>query len=348
MTHIALSIITSGLAIGTIITMTSHHWILAWMGLEINTLAIIPLIIKNHHPRAVEAATKYFFTQCAASALILFSNVLNSWLTGQWAVSIDTYNSTQATFLAVAIAMKLGIAPFHLWFCEVLQGVPYGTGVILATWQKLAPLALLIKIAPYTNLNLMVTLGVISMVVGGWGGINQTQIRKILAFSSTAHLGWVLVILKFSTTYAMLNFGIYLLLTLTLFFTFMVLASTHMSQLAMAWSKVPSVAALALMVLLSLAGLPPTTGFLPKLLISAELIKQGMPLLTLTILMSTLLSFFFYLRLVYVVAINAPANSPTSTPKWMYKKKNILALPLMASLLLFPLAPLVVSLFNAI
>lgn len=84
--------------------------------------------------------------------------------------------------------MKVGLAPTHFWLPEVLQGLDLTTGLILSTWQKVAPFALLLQI-PHHNPTLLVILGLLSTLIGGWGGLNQTQLRKILAYSSIAHLG---------------------------------------------------------------------------------------------------------------------------------------------------------------
>nr|QMQ99283.1 NADH dehydrogenase subunit 2 [Aplastodiscus arildae] len=344
MNPLALSIFLSSLALGTIMTLSSFHWILAWVGLEINTLAIIPLMTKTPHPRAIEASTKYFLTQAAASALILFSSTLNAWLMGEWSIATAN-NSTSSILFTIAIAMKLGIAPFHFWLPEVLQGLSLTTGLILATWQKLAPLALLLQLSQFINLPLMLSLGIISTVVGGWGGINQTQVRKILAFSSTAHLGWMVVILKLSPPLALLNFMLYILMALTLFLTFITLNTKNMLEISSAWSKVPTLSALSLLSLLSLSGLPPLTGFMPKWLIAQELIKQDLVMFALVILMSTLLSLFFYLRLTYSMTLTLAPNLSNSTLTWLSTKKNTLALPIVLSLLLLPTTPLILTIF---
>jgi len=89
----------------------------------------------------------------------------------------------------LALALKVGLAPAHFWLPEVLQGLDLTTGLILSTWQKLAPFALIVQVAPSVNSYLMITLGLASTFIGGWGGLNQTQLRKILAYSSIAHLG---------------------------------------------------------------------------------------------------------------------------------------------------------------
>nr|AGN71355.1 NADH dehydrogenase subunit 2 [Nyctimystes kubori] len=334
----ALSIIISSLALGTITTLSGHHWIMAWIGLEINTLAVIPLMTKTPHPRAIEAATKYFLTQAAASALILFASTVNAWLTGEWAINTSMHEAP-AIMLSIALAMKLGVAPFHFWLPEVLQGLTLQTGLILSTWQKLAPMALLIQLSQTTNLHLMLSLGVLSTLIGGWGGINQTQIRKILAFSSIAHLGWMVVVLKISPQLTLLNFILYILMTSALFLTLMYLNTKNINELSISWSKTPALSTLSLLTLLSLSGLPPLTGFMPKWLIAQELVKQNLIMLTLAILMLTLLSLFFYLRLTYTMTLTLAPNSSNSASTWGLSKKNNMALPIMLSLLMLPTTP---------
>nr|WID86916.1 NADH dehydrogenase subunit 2 [Anomaloglossus kaiei] len=334
----ALSMIISSLAIGTITTLTSFHWILAWIGLEINTLAIIPLMTKNPHPRSIEASTKYFLTQAAASALILFSCTLNAWFTGEWTIN-NLINPFSATLTSIAILTKLGVAPFHFWLPEVLQGLTLQTGLILSTWQKLAPMALLLQLSQSLNLNIMLFLGLTSTLIGGWGGINQTQVRKILAFSSIAHLGWMIAILKISPELYLLNFTLYIIMTSTLFYMFITMNSKNMSQLTTSWPKIPTLTALSLLSLLSLSGLPPLTGFLPKWLIAQELIKQNLALFAFLILMSSLLSLFFYLRLSYIISLTLAPNSSFSPSLWLFKKKNNLSTPLLLTLCLLPFSP---------
>nr|WAB69996.1 NADH dehydrogenase subunit 2 [Osteocephalus aff. leoniae DO-2022] len=339
----ALSIIISSLALGTITTLSSYHWIMAWIGLEINTLAITPLMTETPHPRAIEAATKYFLTQAAASALILFSSTVNAWLTGEWSIN-NEINNVSAILLSIAISMKLGIVPFHFWLPEVLQGLTLQTGLILSTWQKFAPMALLIQLSQSINLGLMLILGLLSTVIGGWGGINQTQIRKILAFSSIAHLGWMVAILKISPQLTLLNFILYTLMTSTLFLTFMYLDTKNIYELSTSWSKTPTLSTLSLLSLLSMSGLPPLTGFMPKWLIAQEMIKQNLIMFALIILLSTLLSLFFYLRLTYTMSLTLAPNFSNSTLTWLIYKKNIVATPTAMSLLLLPITPMIFSL----
>nr|YP_008816337.1 NADH dehydrogenase subunit 2 [Babina subaspera]BAO04473.1 NADH dehydrogenase subunit 2 [Babina subaspera] len=314
MNPIAMMMFLLSLAIGTTITLSSYHWLLAWIGLEINTLAIIPIMTKTPHPRAIEAATKYFLTQATASALVLFSSLINAWQTGEWAIASLT--DLPANALSIALMMKLGLAPLHFWMPEVLQGISLSTGLILSTWQKIAPMTLLLQTSHLLNLNLTITLGFTSILIGGWGGIGQTQLRKIMAFSSIGHLGWMILILKFNPQLSLFNFLLYIMMTTAMFLSLMSVHATKLSEISTSWSKTPVLTTTTMLILLSLAGLPPLTGFAPKLLIILELIKQNASMLAAMIMLASLLALFFYLRLAYITTLTLPPNTPNSLFSW--------------------------------
>nr|USF18549.1 NADH dehydrogenase subunit 2 [Emberiza aureola] len=333
------------LLLGTTITISSNHWIMAWAGLEINTLAILPLISKSHHPRAIEAATKYFLTQAAASALVLFSSMTNAWCTGQWDITQLT-NPLSCLILTSAIAMKLGLVPFHFWFPEVLQGAPLTTGLLLSTLMKLPPITLLYMTSPSLNPALLTTLAILSAALGGWMGLNQTQIRKILAFSSISHLGWMAIIIIYNPKLTLLNFYLYAMMTATIFLTLNTIKVLKLSTLMTAWTKTPSLSTMLLLALLSLAGLPPLTGFLPKWLIIQELTKQDMaPAATLISLLS-LLSLFFYLRLAYCTAITLPPHTTNHMKQWRTNKPTSIMVAILTTMtvMLLPISPMILTL----
>nr|AAU29582.1 NADH dehydrogenase subunit 2 [Hemibates stenosoma] len=342
-----LAILLFGLGLGTTITFSSFHWLLAWMGLEMNTLAIIPLMAQHHHPRAVEATTKYFLTQAAAAATLLFASITNAWLTGQWEIQQITH-PLPVTMITLALALKIGLAPLHAWLPEVLQGLDLTTGLILSTWQKLAPLALILQIQPSSS-TLLVILGLTSILIGGWGGLNQTQLRKILAYSSIAHLGWMMLILQFSPATTLLTLLIYLIMTLSTFLVFKLNKSTNINTLATSWAKTPALTTLTPLILLSLGGLPPLTGFMPKWLILQELTKQDLaPTATLAAL-SALLSLYFYLRLSYATTLTMSPNNFTNTTPWRLPSTQLtypLATSTAMTLCLLPLTPAISALFT--
>nr|AAZ32319.1 NADH dehydrogenase subunit 2 [Turdus roehli]AAZ32320.1 NADH dehydrogenase subunit 2 [Turdus roehli] len=334
----------TSLLLGSTITLSSNHWVTAWTGLEINTLAILPLIAKSHHPRSIEAATKYFLVQAAASALILFSSMTNAWYTGQWDITQLTC-PTSCLILTAAIAMKLGLAPFHFWFPEVLQGCSLITGLLLSTAMKFPPISLFLMTSQSLNPTPLIAMAILSAALGGWMGLNQTQVRKILAFSSISHLGWMAIILVYSPKLALLNFYLYTAMTAAVFLALNSIKTLNLSMLMTTWTKTPALSAMLMLTLLSLAGLPPLTGFLPKWLIVQELTKQSMaPAATIMALLS-LLNLFFYLRLAYCATITLPPHSTNHMKRWHINKpvNPLIAVLTSTSLLLLPISPMILA-----
>uniref|UniRef100_UPI0030FF3E4F NADH dehydrogenase subunit 2 n=1 Tax=Gobiomorphus australis TaxID=150301 RepID=UPI0030FF3E4F len=340
-----MAILLFSLGLGTTLTFASSHWLLAWMGLEINTLAIIPLMAQHHHPRAIEATTKYFLTQATAAATLLFASITNAWLTGQWDIQQMTH-PIPIMMITLALALKIGLAPLHTWMPEVLQGLDLTTGLILSTWQKLAPFALLLQISN-TNQTALMVLALASTLVGGWGGLNQTQLRKILAYSSIAHLGWMMLIIQFAPSLTLLALLLYFVMTFSAFLTFKINNATTINTLATSWAKTPIITSMAPMILLSLGGLPPLTGFMPKWLILQELTKQDLALTATVAALTALLSLYFYLRLSYAMTLTMSPNNLTGVTPWRLTSPQ-LSLPLSISIVmastLLPLTPAISAL----
>lgn len=331
---------------GTLVTIFSTHWFIAWIGLEISTFAVIPLITQNRHPRAIEAALKYFIVQSTAAITLLFAIASNAWLLGEWNIQHETHPLV-LTLATLALIIKLGLAPLHSWFPEVLQGLNFITGLILSTWQKFAPLVLLVLISK-NSVFLYIVIGLLSILVGGWGGLNQTQLRKILAYSSIAHLGWIILIMPFSFSLAYLAFLIYVGLTIPVFLALNYMQTKNINILSISWSKAPFIFSMLPLYLLSLGGLPPFTGFLPKWLILEKLTDQIAKPVAIIAALFTLLSLFFYLRLSYTTALTTPPNNSSATLSWRFpllKPSLLLALLTPPSICLIPLLPSFLSLF---
>nr|ABV71824.1 NADH dehydrogenase subunit 2 [Phyllomyias fasciatus] len=337
-------IFSLSLLLGTTITISSHHWIMAWAGLEINTLAILPLISKSHHPRAIEASTKYFLTQAAASTLLLFSSMSNAWFTGQWDITQLTHPMS-CILLTTAVSMKLGLVPFHFWFPEVLQGSSLMTSLLLATIMKFPPTTLLFLTSPSLNPTLLSTMAIASAALGGWMGLNQTQVRKFLAFSSISHLGWMAIVLIYNPKLTLITFYLYSLTTAAIFFALNSTNTLKLSTLMTAWSKIPTMTATLMLALLSLAGLPPLTGFLPKWLIIQELTKQELTSAATIIALLSLLGLFFYLRLAYCATITISPNSINHMKQWQANKSisMLTSMLITLSIMLLPLSPMIIT-----
>nr|ACB38616.1 NADH dehydrogenase subunit 2 [Archamia fucata] len=346
MSPFILATLVSALTLGTAITLSSSHWLIAWVGLELNTLAILPLMARQPHPRAVEATTKYFLIQAAAAATLLFAATTNAWLSGQWEIHQMTHPIPTA-IATLALAMKIGLAPTHFWLPEVLQGLDLTTGLILSTWQKLAPFALLLQM-PNHSPTLLIILGLSSTLIGGWGGLNQQTSSKNPAYSSIAHLGWMILILQFSPSLPSSPL-LYISRWPSPLSSYSKLTSPQTSTpWRPSWAKTPALTAIAPLILLSLGGLPPLSGFMPKWLILQELTKQGLALTATITALSALLSLYFYLRLSYALALTTPPNTPMGLSPWrLHTAQNTLPLAISttATLALLPLTPLVTALF---
>nr|ACJ35395.1 NADH dehydrogenase subunit 2 [Platyrrhinus matapalensis] len=346
MNPIIFSVIMLTVILGTTIVMTSSHWLMVWIGFEMNMLAIIPVLMKTHHPRSTEAATKYFLTQATASMLLMLAVIINLLYSGQWTI-MNMMNPTASTILTLALTMKLGLSPFHFWVPEVTQGIPLSSGLILLTWQKLAPLSILYMISPNINSDLLLFMSIISILVGGWGGLNQTQLRKIMAYSSIAHMGWMTAVLIYNPTMTLLNLTIYIMMTLTMFMLLITTTTTTTLSLAHTWNKNPLTTIIILTTLLSLGGLPPLTGFMPKWMIIQELTKNNNIILSTFMAVTALLNLYFYMRLTYSTSLTMFPTTNNTKIKWhFHNTKQMMLLPPLTimSTMTLPLAPLLMIL----
>nr|YP_009178855.1 NADH dehydrogenase subunit 2 [Bandicota indica]ALJ92839.1 NADH dehydrogenase subunit 2 [Bandicota indica] len=309
MNPITLIIIYFTILMGPVITMSSSNLLLMWVGLEMSLLAIIPLLTNKKNPRSTEAATKYFLTQATASMIMLLTIVLNYKQLGMWTFQQQT-NNMLLNMMLISLSMKLGLAPFHYWLPEVTQGVPMHIGLILLTWQKIAPLSILFQIYQLLDPTTTTIIAISSIFIGAWGGLNQTQTRKIMAYSSIAHMGWMLAILPYNPNLMLLNLTIYILLTIPMLISLMMNSATTINSLSLTWNKTPMILAMTSIILLSLGGLPPLTGFLPKWAIISELLKSNCSIMATLMAMMALLNLFFYTRLIYSMSLTMfPTNN---------------------------------------
>nr|ACE01999.1 NADH dehydrogenase subunit 2 [Canis lupus familiaris] len=337
-----LIIIMATIMTGTMIVMLSSHWLLIWIGFEMNMLAIIPILMKKYNPRAMEASTKYFLTQATASMLLMMGVTINLLYSGQWVIS-KISNPIASIMMTTALTMKLGLSPFHFWVPEVTQGITLMSGMILLTWQKIAPMSILYQISPSINTNLLMLMALTSVLVGGWGGLNQTQLRKIMAYSSIAHMGWMAAIITYNPTMMVLNLTLYILMTLSTFMLFMLNSSTTTLSLSHMWNKFPLITSMILILMLSLGGLPPLSGFIPKWMIIQELTKNNMIIIPTLMAITALLNLYFYLRLTYSTRLTMFPSTNNMKMKWQfeYTKKATLLPPLIiTSTMLLPLTPM--------
>nr|WAR51364.1 NADH dehydrogenase subunit 2 [Crocidura suaveolens mimula]WAR51377.1 NADH dehydrogenase subunit 2 [Crocidura suaveolens mimula] len=339
-------ILLTTIMLGTSIVMTSSHWFMTWLGFEMNMMAIVPVLMKKYSPRSMEAATKYFLTQATASMILMLAIIINLMYSGQWTIT-NMENYAASMLVTIALTMKLGLAPFHFWVPEVTQGVSLSSGLILLTWQKIAPLSLLYQTYPSVNMNILLLMSLLSIMIGGWGGLNQTQLRKIMAYSSIAHMGWMMAIMIYNPNLSLLNLLIYIFMTSSMFMLLIFSSSTSTLSLSLTWNKTPIITIMSLITLLSLGGLPPLTGFMPKWMIIQELTKNNSVILPTLMALLALLNLFFYMRLTYSTTLTMFPTMNNTKFMWQFQNMNILSmmLPLiMVSTLALPLTPVFILL----
>nr|AFC39728.1 NADH dehydrogenase subunit 2 [Tarentola mauritanica] len=333
------TLLITSLSTGTIITMTSHHWLLAWLGLELNTLSMLPIISTPHHPRAIEAATKYFLIQIAAATLLLFAGTWNAWTTGEWTITNNT-NHMAMTMTTVAIMTKLALAPVHAWYPEVIQGSTLTTALIISTWQKLAPMTFLLLTTNHLPTNLILMCGLASALLGGWTGLNQTQTRKIMALSSIAHMGWLLIATTINPTLTTLTLITYMVMTTSMFLTLNQMNTKTLVDLTTNHSQTLQIT--TMITLMSLGGLPPLTGFIPKWLILKELTTCDLLALSIMLILASLPSLFFYIRMAYITTLTAAPTTAHNMHKWRFKSNlnPALILTMPPTIMALPLTPM--------
>lgn len=304
---------------GTLIVVSSSSWLGCWIGLEINLLSFIPLIY-NLSRFASESALKYFLVQALASSTLLLFILLSSYYSnltwGNWDFG---RNGLYLNYLiASSLFLKIGAAPFHFWFPVVAEGLDWDNLIILITWQKIAPF-ILISYVLSTNLLFMIVI-VLSTLFGALGGVNQTSLRKIIAYSSINHMGWIVGSFIMRESLWLTYFFIYSLLRLTVIIVFKHFNVNYLSQI-FGLNNIDNQTKLVISLnLLSIGGLPPFLGFLPKWLVIQNLVRLGFTPLVTWIVIISLITLFFYTRVRYSALLLTHSElkwaikSPTSVP----------------------------------
>lgn len=257
-------------------------------------MSFIPLTIKLNNLFSSEASLKYFLTQALASRVLLFSIILFSFLI-EWKI-ITNFNSKINIILASSLIIKTGMAPFHFWFPIVMEGLNWINNIILITWQKIAPIILL---SFCLNSYFFYFTIIISVSFGSFGGLNQTSLRKLMAFSSINHLGWIVAGILNNQNIWKVYFIFYCFLSITIIFLFNRLKIFNLNQIFSSFNFKFLIKTVIFIPLLSLGGLPPFLGFFPKWLIIDLLINLNIFFLLIIIINLTLITLYFYLRISY-------------------------------------------------
>nr|YP_009512620.1 NADH dehydrogenase subunit 2 [Gordonella aff. paravillosa ZS-2018]AXJ93180.1 NADH dehydrogenase subunit 2 [Gordonella aff. paravillosa ZS-2018] len=290
----------STLLLGTTLSISSSSWFGVWIGLELNLLSFIPIISVKNNQYSSEAALKYFLIQALGSSIIILSA----------SFTLFSMNSS-SILLTTALLLKAGAAPFHFWFPSVMEGLQWPQAILLMTIQKIAPMSLL----SYLNFEIispiLFSTIILSALVGAIGGMNQTLLRKIMAYSSINHMAWMISAILISESSWLLYFLVYSFVSSSIALLFNLQEAFHISHILNHTNHSSPLKMLTFMSLLSLGGLPPFTGFIPKWFIIQEMISANLLFPLSVLLMSALLTLFYYLR----IAMSAFLISSPKT-KW--------------------------------
>ncbi len=309
----------STLLLSTIMALSANQWLFIWVALELNLLSFLPLLTSTQRFQETEGAVKYFLAQALGSGLILLG-AASLTVAPIFALSLDIANLA----ITMGILIKLGVPPCHFWFPRVMASLPWSICLVLSTWQKLIPINILFVLTYSSSFPLIITLvAAISALVGGIGGINQTHLRPLLAYSSITHIRWILATAPCSSSAATFYLIAYIIINLTVI---MFLSS----RILFSAKKISNIFPLdsfsksaILISLLSLAGLPPLFGFIPKWVALVHLSLSNQVALALVLILGSLFRLYYYLSLFFSLSLTpvqplflygAPITTHSSIP----------------------------------
>ena len=315
--------------LGMMVMVSGHSLLTLYLGLEIMSLSLYALIATaRDRASAIEAALKYFVLGAIASGLLLYGMSMIYGISGSLDISqissfasASTLGSQQTlilnfglVFLVIGIAFKLGAVPFHMWVPDVYQGSPTSVTMFLSTVPKIAAIALLIRLLidglgelQHYWADLFMILAVLSIAIGSLVALTQTNIKRMLAYSTISHIGFVL--LGFVTGvvdgYGAAVFYVlaYILMSLAAFGSIIVLnrkgfEADQISDFQGLSKHSPWFALIMLVVMLSMAGVPPFIGFYSKLFILQQVVAEGYVILAITAVIFAVISAYYYLQII--------------------------------------------------
>nr|WAP91528.1 NADH dehydrogenase subunit 2 [Opisthoteuthis sp.] len=287
--------------LGSILSLSSNHWLVMWMGLELNLMGILPLMnIKGKHFE-IDSSMKYFIIQSFSSSLLMIASILLYFFSSSWYSMF--YSPLPSMILIISLLIKLGSAPFHLWLPNITKQMSWMMLFLILSWQKLAPLFMLSFIN--FNQNIILLSAIMSAFLGSIQAINQTSIQLIMTYSSISHLGWMLSITMINNTIMLLYLLIYSIIIFPLFLYFNMKSGYKIFNLTQHNQNMNMDFLIFIPLILSLGGFPPFIGFFSKIIILIMFINMNFIIIPMFLFMSTLISLYFYLNLSMMMLIKS-------------------------------------------
>ncbi len=338
--------------LGMFVMISGNNFLVIYLGLELLTLSSYALVaLRRDNATATEAAMKYFVLGAMASGFLLYGMSMLYGATGSLEIGavFQAVNSGQVkhqvlvfglVFIVAGLGFKLGVVPFHMWIPDVYQGAPTSVTLLIGGAPKLAAFAIVMRLLVEGLMPLAIdwqqmlaVLAFASLLVGNLAAIAQTNIKRMLAFSTISHMGFMLLgllagvvngnTLSASNAYSSSMFYVvtYVLTTLASFGVILLLSrdgfeSEEISDFAGLNERSPLYAAVMAICMFSLAGVPPLVGFYAKLSVLQALISSGQTpylMLSLFAVLMSLIGAFYYLRVVKVMYFDRPTSTASIT-----------------------------------
>nr|YP_009471376.1 NADH dehydrogenase subunit 2 [Penion maximus]AVG72746.1 NADH dehydrogenase subunit 2 [Penion maximus] len=300
----------SVMGVGTLLSVSSIHWLSIWAGLEINLIGFLPMLVYQKSVSESQSAVKYFVIQALGSSFLIFGSLMVFNMSFTWDMCTKMYNPSVLGFMMLigGLCIKLGLFPFHYWLPGVMAGLSWISCLLLATWQKFAPLFLVLCLLELNQSYMMAFIFCIisagSALIGGLGGMNQTQVRALLAYSSISHLGWMSFAILHSEWTMKMYLGIYVLISISLFMSLWYSDSGNMKNIYNLSSS-SFMQLTVMLLLLSLGGLPPLLGFISKWLVVAVGSNGPWAPVIFMLISGSLMSLFYYLSLFFSMFLSS-------------------------------------------
>ena len=336
--------------LGMLLMISSYDLIVFYLGLELQSLSLYILSsFKRDNERSTEAGLKYFILSALASGILLYGSSLIYGFTGSTNFSIISENLDNnnigavfgIVFVLVGLAFKVSAVPFHMWTPDVYEGSPTSVTSFFAMVPKIAALSVFIRFiyVPFINVIsewqiIIIFLSIASMILGAFAAIGQTNIKRLMAYSSIGHIGYALaglatgIITGIQSTITYLT--IYLIMNLGAFCCIFLMKRENIfyediNELSGLSKNHPMLAFGFLVILFSLAGIPPLAGFFAKFYIFMAVIEAKMYTLAIIGLVTSVISAFYYLRIIKIIYFDKPKKPFDEIYDWGIKSSLILS-----------------------
>ncbi len=328
--------------LGMMMMVSANNLMSLYLGLELQSLSLyVVAAFRRDSSRASEAGLKYFVLGAVSSGMLLYGCSLIYGYTGtldfdglvyllDGSTPVSAGVVTGLMFLLAGLAFKVSAVPFHMWTPDVYEGAPTPVTAFFAAAPKIAAIALLIRVlaGPFQGMladwrQVIVLLSVLSMLLGAFAAIAQTDLKRLLAYSSIGHAGYALIGLAAGTAASvqavLVYLAVYMFMTVGVFACLLALRVNgrtvrSLAELAGLKTEKPLVAAALMILMFSMAGIPPMAGFIGKFVIFKAAVDAGLTLLAVVGALASVVSAYYYLRIVKVMYFDAPAVTMERTP----------------------------------